>query len=86
MNKINWKVRFKNKVFLTSFFALVIVFANQIAQLFGYDITLLTSEITNIVETVLTMLGFMGIISDHTTDGIYDSELAMTYDKPKKDE
>lgn len=85
MNKINWKVRFKNKVFLTSFIALLLVTANQIAGLFGYDITLLTSEITSISETVLTILALTGVIVDPTTESYTDSKRALTYDEPKKD-
>lgn len=84
MNKINWKVRFKNKVFLTALIALVLVFANQLASLFGYDITLLTSEITDISETVLTILAFSGLIVDPTTKSWSDSEQALTYEEPKE--
>lgn len=86
MNKINWKVRFKNKVFLTSLVAFVLVLANQIASAFGYDITLLSSEITTITETVLALLTFMGLIHDPTTDSWTDSNQALTYEEPKKDE
>lgn len=84
--KINWKVRLKNKSFLVSLLALVLVFANQVASMFGADITLITNEITNISETVFLILGLIGVINDPTTSGIVsDSQQALDYDKPKKD-
>ncbi len=85
MTLINWKVRFKNKTFLLSLWALIVVLAQQIAGLFGADITLYSTEVTAIVETVLTVLGLLGVIHDPTTQGISDSERAMKYGKPGGD-
>ncbi|MBL3731540.1 phage holin [Lysinibacillus sp. HST-98] len=83
--KINWKVRFKNKTFLLSLWALIIVLAHQIASIWGADITLVSAQVTNVVETVLTILALIGIVHDPTTPGINDSERALKYDKPKGD-
>ena len=85
MTKINWKVRFKNKTFLLSLWALIVVLAQQIASLFGADITIYSTEVTAIVETVLTVLGLLGVVHDPTTAGVSDSERAMNYDKPSGD-
>lgn len=84
--KINWKVRFKSKTFLVSLISLVLVFANQVASMFGMDITLLTSEITTVSETVLMILGLLGIIHDPTTVGLSDSKEALDYIEPKRDD
>ncbi|MFJ3389327.1 phage holin [Lysinibacillus sp. NPDC086135] len=81
--KINWKVRFQSKQFLTSLLALLVVLANQIAAVFGYDITLISQEITNISETVLLILGLLGVVVDNTTKGISDSEQALKYNERK---
>jgi len=81
--KINWKVRFQSKQFLTSLLALLLVLANQIASVFGYDITLISQEITNISETVLLILGLLGVVVDNTTKGISDSEQALKYNERK---
>lgn len=81
--KINWEVRFKNKTFLLSLWALIIVLAQQIASIWGADITLVSTQVTNVVETVLTILALIGIVHDPTTPGINDSERALKYDKPK---
>lgn len=83
--KINWKVRFKNKTFLLSLWALIIVLAQQIASIWGADITLVSTQVTNVVETVLTILALIGIVHDPTTPGINDSAQALNYDKPKGD-
>lgn len=86
MNKINWSIRVKNKQFLVSLIALVLVFANQVASLFGVDITFITGEITTISETVLLILAALGIITDPTTSGLSDSKQALTYTEPKRDD
>lgn len=84
--QINWKVRLKHKGFWVSLIALLLVLANQVAGLFGVDITIYNEQITNISETVLSILALLGIIIDPTTTGFSDSERAMNYEKPKGDE
>ena len=81
--KINWKVRLQHKQFWVSLIALLIVLANQIAGIFYVDITIYNDQVTAISETVLSILGLLGIIIDPTTQGTSDSAQAMDYDKPK---
>ncbi|UPW82711.1 phage holin [Lysinibacillus sp. Ag94] len=81
--KINWKVRIRHKQFWVSLIALLIVLANQIAGVFNVDITIYNDQVTAISETILSILGLLGIIIDPTTKGVSDSQLAMDYDKPK---
>ena len=83
--KINWKVRLQHKQFWVSLIALLLVLANQIAGIFNVDITIYNAQITAISETVLSVLGLLGIIIDPTTVGTSDSEQALKYDKPKGD-
>ncbi|MFY0521474.1 phage holin [Lysinibacillus sp. UGB7] len=84
--KINWKVRLQHKQFWVSLIALLIVLANQIAGIFYVDITIYNDQVTAISETVLSILGLLGIIIDPTTQGASDSAQAMDYDKPKDGE
>jgi len=84
--KINWKVRLLHKQFWVSLIALLLVLANQIAGIFNVDITIYNSQITAISETLLSILGLLGVIIDPTTKGASDSFQAMYYDKPKDDE
>lgn len=81
---INWKVRLKHKPYLVSLISLILLLANQIAHLFGYDITVFNEQITEISETILTILVVLGVVIDPTTKGIADSERALTYKKPKE--
>lgn len=79
--KVNWKVRFKNRQFLVSLIALLVVLSNQVAAVFGADITVYSTQFTEVSETILTILALMGIIVDPTTPGASDSSRAMTYGK-----
>lgn len=81
--KINWKVRLQHKQFWVSLIALLLVLANQIAGIFNVDITIYNDQITAISETLLSILGLLGIIIDPTTSGVSDSTQALNYEKPK---
>ncbi|TKI70105.1 phage holin [Lysinibacillus mangiferihumi] len=84
--KINWKVRLQHKQFWVSLIALLLVLANQIAGIFYFDITIYNYQVTAVSETVLSILGLLGIIIDPTTKGASDSVNALKYNKPKDDE
>ncbi|TKI53554.1 phage holin [Lysinibacillus mangiferihumi] len=84
--KINWKVRLQHKQFWVSLIALLLVLANQIAGIFNVDITIYNEQITAISETILSILGLLGIIIDPTTKGVSDSTQALYYDTPKDGE
>ena len=84
--KINWKVRFKNKVFLTAFISLIVGFVYSMLSLFDIFPTITKNSILQIVEQVLTFLGLIGVIVDPTTAGLGDSDRAMSYEEPWKDE
>ena len=71
---INWKVRFKNKLWLTTFIFTIIAFIYQVLGMF--DIVPPVSE--NAITQVI------GVVVDPTTSGVSDSELAMTYTEPKE--
>ena len=83
--KLNWKVRFKNKVWLGSFFALIIGFIYSMLALFDVYPAVTQNLITQILNQILTFLGLIGVIVDPTTAGIEDSDRAMTYDEPWSD-
>lgn len=82
--KINWKVRFKNKTWLLSFIALVLTFAYNVLNMFDIVPMVTQQEIMDAVTAVLTILAAVGVIIDPTTEGISDSEKALTYEEPKK--
>ena len=84
---INWKVRFKNKVFWLALIPAVLLLVQQVAGLFGFvlDLGNLQSQVLDIVATVFTILAILGVVVDPTTNGVTDSKQALTYDEPKGD-
>ena len=83
--KINWKVRFKNKVWLGSFLSLIIGFVYSMLALFDVFPEVTQSLVLQLMNQVLTFLGLIGVIVDPTTAGIGDSERAMGYEEPWND-
>lgn len=77
--KINWKIRFKNKVFLSALFALVVSFVFDLLAMFDVFPAISESMVMQLCNIVLMILAGVGVISDPTTEGINDSTRAMTY-------
>ena len=84
--KINWKVRFRNKTWLSMFISLIVGFVFNLLKMFDVVPVVTENTVMNIVGQVLTLLGLLGVIVDPTTAGIEDSNRAMGYDEPWKDE
>lgn len=85
---INWKVRIKNKNFWLAIIPAVLLLITQIGAIFGIqiDTALIGEQLAAVVSTVFLILTILGIVTDPTTEGISDSALAMTYEKPKPKE
>ena len=85
---INWKVRIKNPAFWMSLIAAVGLAAQTVAEVFGYTIDLSTTvgKLQAVVRAVFTVLAIMGIVNDPTTSGVGDSERALGYEVPWKDD
>ena len=84
--KLNWKVRFKNKTWLTMFLSLIVGFVFNMLKLFDIVPTFSENLVMNIIGQVLTFLGLIGVIVDPTTAGLGDSDRAMSYSEPWDDE
>ena len=80
--KINWKVRFKNKVWLGSFLSLIVGFVYSMLALFDVFPQVTQNLVVQLINQVLTILGLIGVIVDPTTAGIEDSNRAMSYEEP----
>lgn len=80
--KINWKIRFKNVTWLTTFFSLIIGFAFNILKMFDVVPVITQNQVMEIISQVLTFLGLIGVLVDPTTPGIEDSDRAMQYVEP----
>ena len=77
---INWKVRFKNKAFVVSFATIVIGLVYQVLGLVGITPSISDSDAINLITTFVNVLAMVGIVVDPTTEGISDSDRAMTYE------
>ena len=86
--KLNWKVRIKNKAFWLAVIPAVALVAQSIAALFGYtiDLTTIVGKLQAVVNAVFALLVILGIVVDPTTEGIEDSNRAMSYAEPWRDE
>lgn len=85
--QINWTVRIKNKNFWLALIPAILLLIQAVAAVFGFAVELgeMGNRLINVVNAVFILLSVLGIVTDPTTAGISDSNLAMTYKKPKED-
>lgn len=83
--KMNWKVRFRNKTWLTMFISLIIGFVFNMLKLFDVVPVVTENTLVTIAAQILEFLGLIGVLVDPTTAGIGDSNRAMTYTEPWDD-
>ena len=81
MSKINWTVRAKNKAFWVALIPAVLLLVQVVAAVFGFTIDL--GDLGNKLLAVVNAL--FGVVTDPTTDGVFDSTQALEYTEPKKD-
>lgn len=81
--KINWKIRFKQPVFVTSFFTLVITFIYNILGMFEVVPPVSQDMVVSVVIGVVQVLTALGVLVDPTTKGMSDSVTALAYTEPK---
>ena len=85
MSNINWIIRIKNKNFWLAIIPAVILLIQAVANVFGITIDLgdMGSKLIEVVNTVFVVLAIIGVVTDPTTEGVGDSQRALTYDKPQ---
>ncbi len=85
--KINLKVRIRNKLFWLALIPAVLILVQTVCALIGVPITVenVESRLLDLVNAVFAVLAILGIVADPTTEGLQDSDRAMTYDKPWDD-
>lgn len=87
MKNINWLVRVKNKAFWVALIPALLLLIQVVANVFGVQIDLgeMGTKLLEVVNALFAVLAILGIVADPTTNGITDSEQALTYTEPKKD-
>lgn len=83
MNKINWKLRLKNKTVLLALVLSLVAFVYQILGILEIVPSISEDTITQLVTIVINVMGMLGIVVDPTTSGISDSAQALGYKEPK---
>lgn len=82
MNKINWKLRLKNKATLIALCMIVITVSYQIMGWYGVVPRVTQDAMQNVVELIVKALVLLGVVVDPTTEGPWDSTQALGYDYP----
>ena len=77
MNKINWRVRLRNKTFWLTLVPLLVLLSQQLG------LNWVPENWESIFSTVMAILTVVGVINDPTTAGVKDSEQALAYYEPK---
>ena len=83
---INWKVRIKNKNFWLAIIPAILLLIQTVAMIFGFKLDLgkIGNQLIDVVNALFAVLAIIGIVNDPTTEGVIDSDLALTYKVPKK--
>lgn len=77
--KINWKVRFRNKVWVSTLLATLAAFVFDVLAMLDIAPALTEETVTQAITALLTILSALGVVIDPTTSGAGDSERAMMY-------
>lgn len=85
--KINWKVRVKSKIFWVSLISALLLFVQSCLAVFGIELKVdaLGESLTVVVNSLFTLLAVLGVVTDPTTEGLSDSQRALSYDQPARD-
>lgn len=83
--KINWTVRMKNKTFWLAIIPAALLLVQVVAAVFGFTIDMgeIGNKLLDVVNALFGVLAILGVVTDPTTQGVSDSEQAMTYVRPK---
>lgn len=85
MSKINWKLRFQNKVSLTAIVLAVIALVYQVLGLAGVVPSISQDAVTQLSGMIINLGVLLGIVVDPTTAGVTDSTAVNTYTEPKSE-
>ena len=83
---INWQVRIKSKQFWLALIPAVLLLVQVVAAVFGFELDLgdIGNRLLDVVNALFAVLAILGIVVDPTTDGVGDSQQAMTYTEPRR--
>ena len=82
---INWKLRFKNKTTLVTMVLAVISFVYMVLDALGVVPRFDQETLVKLAVGLIDLLAVLGIVIDPTTEGVSDSDRALTYETPYVD-
>lgn len=87
MNKINWKVRIKNKNFWIALVPALALLAQAFANIFNFKLEFgdTVDKILVFINVLFAFLVLVGVVNDPTTAGLTDSARALEYHEPSED-
>ncbi len=77
--KINWKVRLRNRVWLTTLLATLCAFVFDLMALLDVAPAVTQDSVMQAITALLTLLSALGVVIDPTTQGAGDSARALEY-------
>ena len=77
--QINWKVRLRNRVWLTTLLATLVAFIFDLLALLDVAPAITQDTELQAISALLTLLTAQGVVVDPTTPGAQDSDRAMEY-------
>lgn len=80
---LNFKVRFKNPVFVTTFMTTIVAFIYTMLGMFGIMPAISENVMIQAIAILVEVLSAFGVLVDPTTKGMRDSENALTYTEPQ---
>ena len=83
--KINFKLRLKNKVTLVALVAVIAPFIYQVLGIFDIVPKISEGDVEQFLGLLINFLAILGVVADPTTAGMKDTDLAMAYNKPRKE-
>ena len=81
--RFNLKVRLRNPVFWATVIPAIGTFAYTMLSCFDIFPPIAEETLVSALLAIVSALSTLGVLNDPTTKGLADSELAMTYEKPK---
>ncbi|NVO88961.1 phage holin [Lactobacillus rhamnosus] len=79
--KINWTVRMLSVKFWLALVPAILLVGQSVAAVFGYnwDFASLGKQLTGVINAVFAVLTIVGVTVDPTTQGVSDSQRALSY-------
>ena len=84
--KINWITRLKNGTTLTALVGAILLFAKQVTEAFGIDISSQLETISSILGSIITILVALGVVTNPNTKGFTDAGIDLELNKPRNQE